>query len=229
MLASAVQLLDDRGRAVVSLPNVAHAAVRLALLAGDFPYGECGLLDRTHLRFFTYESAVMLLEAAGLVVTDVERVVVPVAEAIVPVRWRALPRNIERWASQQPEALTFQFVFTCALGQPRSGRAPAMHTPGRAPATDTESLLALQARAMAEMDAIIQGLRWELAGDRARRRGLVSRVSSRLRPALSRRLSRSPARHTLHDARRATGAAGGERSEAEQTERDGIGATTAPE
>ena len=63
---------DCRVRPRVVLGCVERQA---ALLAGDFPYGDCGLLDRTHLRFFTYESATALLQSVGLIVTDVERVI----------------------------------------------------------------------------------------------------------------------------------------------------------
>src|SRR5215475_12056219 len=41
------------GVIVVSIPNVAHLWIRLSLLAGRFEYGARGILDRTHLRFFT--------------------------------------------------------------------------------------------------------------------------------------------------------------------------------
>ena len=53
------------GRLVVSLPNVAHASVRAALLVGRFPYRETGILDRTHLRLFTFETAQELVRSAG--------------------------------------------------------------------------------------------------------------------------------------------------------------------
>ncbi len=51
---------------VLSLPNVAHGSVRLALMAGHFRYQKLGLLDDTHLRFFTRESVSELLDEAEL-------------------------------------------------------------------------------------------------------------------------------------------------------------------
>jgi 2-polyprenyl-3-methyl-5-hydroxy-6-metoxy-1,4-benzoquinol methylase len=51
---------------VVSLPNVAHIAVRLLLLVGQFPRMERGILDRTHLHFYTHRTARALLADAGL-------------------------------------------------------------------------------------------------------------------------------------------------------------------
>jgi 2-polyprenyl-3-methyl-5-hydroxy-6-metoxy-1,4-benzoquinol methylase len=54
-------LLNPDGYVVISLPNIAHADVRLALLAGEFNYRDTGLLDRTHLRFFTRSSIEIFL------------------------------------------------------------------------------------------------------------------------------------------------------------------------
>jgi 2-polyprenyl-3-methyl-5-hydroxy-6-metoxy-1,4-benzoquinol methylase len=62
---------------IISLPNIAHIAVRLALLFGRFPRMQRGILDRTHLHFFTRDSAEQLLREAGLEVTGVSCTPVP--------------------------------------------------------------------------------------------------------------------------------------------------------
>jgi 2-polyprenyl-3-methyl-5-hydroxy-6-metoxy-1,4-benzoquinol methylase len=58
--------LEDDGQILVSLPNVAAWTVRLGLLAGHFDYQPSGILDDSHLRFFTRDSAARLCESAGL-------------------------------------------------------------------------------------------------------------------------------------------------------------------
>jgi 2-polyprenyl-3-methyl-5-hydroxy-6-metoxy-1,4-benzoquinol methylase len=62
---------------VISLPNVAHIAVRLMLLVGRFPKMERGILDRTHLHFYTRATAEDLLRSAGLQVKTVSATAVP--------------------------------------------------------------------------------------------------------------------------------------------------------
>jgi SAM-dependent methyltransferase len=57
-----LQWLAPNGSVIVSLPNVGLWSVRLAHLAGNWEYEETGVLDRTHLRFFTRRSAKWLLE-----------------------------------------------------------------------------------------------------------------------------------------------------------------------
>jgi SAM-dependent methyltransferase len=64
-LERAKSLLTAGGRALASIPNVAHWSVRKELLLGRWRYEDNGLLDRTHLHFFTLESAEELLVEAG--------------------------------------------------------------------------------------------------------------------------------------------------------------------
>lgn len=65
MLEDCKSFLCPHGRVAVSVPNVANITVRLSLLFGRFEYRPRGILDRTHLRFFTRQSARRLLEACG--------------------------------------------------------------------------------------------------------------------------------------------------------------------
>jgi hypothetical protein len=58
--------LEDGGHVIVSLPNVAAWTVRLGLLAGNFEYAQSGILDETHLRFFTRQTTLRLVERTGL-------------------------------------------------------------------------------------------------------------------------------------------------------------------
>lgn len=49
--------LKSNGVVIISVPNVANIWIRLTLLFGRFPYAERGILDRTHVRFFTRKTA----------------------------------------------------------------------------------------------------------------------------------------------------------------------------
>jgi 2-polyprenyl-3-methyl-5-hydroxy-6-metoxy-1,4-benzoquinol methylase len=68
----ALRLLRQRirpgGRLIVSLPNVAHASVRLPLLIGRFEYGRTGILDETHVHLYTFRTARELVESGGFTV-----------------------------------------------------------------------------------------------------------------------------------------------------------------
>lgn len=62
--------LKPGGSVIISVPNVAHWSVRLEVLQGRFRYQECGIMDATHLRWFTRASATSLLESAGFRPTE---------------------------------------------------------------------------------------------------------------------------------------------------------------
>lgn len=64
--------LKPGGRVIVSLPNVAFVANRLTHLLGRWDYKDYGILDRTHLRFFTKRSMILLIEGAGLRVVRID-------------------------------------------------------------------------------------------------------------------------------------------------------------
>jgi 2-polyprenyl-3-methyl-5-hydroxy-6-metoxy-1,4-benzoquinol methylase len=66
VLRSYLELLKPDGTVIISLPNVGLWSARLAHLFGSFNYQETGVLDHTHLRFFTRRSARQLLDAVGL-------------------------------------------------------------------------------------------------------------------------------------------------------------------
>ncbi len=73
VLRRLLPFLEEEGHVIVSLPNVAAWTVRLKLLQGDFTYEKSGILDDTHLRFFTRETAEQLVRDAGLEVLRVEQ------------------------------------------------------------------------------------------------------------------------------------------------------------
>jgi len=63
-------LLKQNGYFLITLPNIAHWSARWALLRGRFDYEEYGILDNTHLRFFTFQSAQEMINDAGLSILD---------------------------------------------------------------------------------------------------------------------------------------------------------------
>lgn len=67
-----VTLLSPGGVLVASIPNVRYFRVLLSLIVhGRWDYSDDGVLDRTHLRFFTRKTAIELIESAGLSVDQV--------------------------------------------------------------------------------------------------------------------------------------------------------------
>ena len=76
-LRNALRHLREGGSVAISLPNIAHGAIRAMLLQGRWDYAERGILDATHLRFFTRGTIARLLADAGLRLERLFEVVVP--------------------------------------------------------------------------------------------------------------------------------------------------------
>ena len=65
------ELLVPGGSIIASIPNVAHISNLYNMLCGRWTYEDCGLLDRTHFRFFTKSEIVKMFEEADLVIDDI--------------------------------------------------------------------------------------------------------------------------------------------------------------
>lgn len=115
-LTDARTLLADGGHVVVSIPNAAHADMRLMLLEGRWEYQDRGLLDRTHVHFFTREGLRASLAEAGLVATAVERVTNSMFATNLPVTPELHSEATRRFVLADPEAETFQFVVAASPG-----------------------------------------------------------------------------------------------------------------
>ena len=62
--------LNEGGCIIASIPNILNANVIYELLHGNFTYQDQGVLDRTHLRFFTGKEIVKMFNERGYVITE---------------------------------------------------------------------------------------------------------------------------------------------------------------
>jgi len=124
VLRAASSLLSEDGEVVISIPNVAHGSLRLALLQGRWRYRDTGLLDRTHIHFFTVESLHALLEEADLVATEIQSVVLDPLEVEVEIDTDALPEGVVDWVRGDAAAHTYQFVVRARRRSPDDGPRP---------------------------------------------------------------------------------------------------------
>ncbi|MDT9027889.1 class I SAM-dependent methyltransferase [Rossellomorea yichunensis] len=64
--------LKENGSILACIPNVGHISILIELLAGNWNYTKQGLLDQTHLRFFTRKSILQLFDSSGYQVVEME-------------------------------------------------------------------------------------------------------------------------------------------------------------
>lgn len=111
-------LLEPDGRVIVSVPNVGHIDIRLMLLEGTWTYQPDGLLDRTHLRWFTDQSLRQLLADLGLTARRVERVSAGLGASGLPVTPGLHSADVTRFIEADTEAFTYQFVVEAVRTTP---------------------------------------------------------------------------------------------------------------
>jgi 2-polyprenyl-3-methyl-5-hydroxy-6-metoxy-1,4-benzoquinol methylase len=82
LLRDCLPLLRPNGQVIISVPNVVNISVRLLMLVGKFNYQERGILDRTHLRFFTRKTIRKMVEESGLDVVQHRMTIIPAELAL---------------------------------------------------------------------------------------------------------------------------------------------------
>ncbi|MDJ1185078.1 class I SAM-dependent methyltransferase [Roseofilum casamattae] len=105
--------LKNDGVLIVALPNVLFWKQRLEFMKGHFEYADCGLMDRTHIRFFDWETARALVDGNGYKLLNSEAngfVPLPVIRKYFPKLSLWCDRKI---TDRFPGLFGWQFVFSC--------------------------------------------------------------------------------------------------------------------
>lgn len=121
-LRQAKSLLAPGGYIVISIPNVGHGDVRMSLLLGRFPYRNLGLLDNTHLRFFTRATVREMLDDAGFAAVEVRTTSAPLFGTELGVQPDEVDPAVVAAISADTDAHVYQFVLTAV---PRDATALA--------------------------------------------------------------------------------------------------------
>ncbi len=117
--------LKDNGKVIVSIPNIAHASIRWLLLTGGFEYADTGILDKTHVKFYTKQSSQNLLNKCGYKILDT----VPTnGMCKVPLLYKITDRLPVKWqyfiVKKIPTLFAFQFI--CVARMTRTRIRPAI-------------------------------------------------------------------------------------------------------
>ena len=115
-----VKYLDKKGKVIISVPNVAFLTTRLQILLGRFEYADWGNLDKTHLRFFTQDLILEMVNNCGLKVEKMDYTSnftqlplhMKILYPLVGERrwWRKLEYKI---TGLWPRGLALQFLLFC--------------------------------------------------------------------------------------------------------------------
>lgn len=120
-LGALVRASSPAAKFLISTPNIGHISTRLGLLNGEFEYTASGILESTHLRFFTHNTLRSVVAAAGL---GIERLIClnrphyPDALDRMPA-FRAFASLYAMGSDSFP--MTYQFLAVCSKGAGNSG------------------------------------------------------------------------------------------------------------
>jgi len=103
--------LKANGYFVISLPNIAHGSIKLNLLKDNFSYTKLGLLDETHIRFFTHKSISSFLLQTRLELIEFNHVFRPFDSPSENVKMLDYPIEIIKYIAEDEKAFIYQYVF----------------------------------------------------------------------------------------------------------------------
>ena len=107
-------LLNHHGEIIISIPNVAHFSNRLGLLFGIWNYGARGILDKTHLRFYTKSSFQKEIQNCRFVIDRFMSTPVPLevlAPKMNPYLFKILDFFFYIPTLMYPKLFGYQFIF----------------------------------------------------------------------------------------------------------------------
>ena len=108
---------------IISVPNVAHWSVRFELLRGHFRYARVGIMDATHLRWFTEATIRQLVNQAGIDVVRVQQTAGVTLLCYVETQLVRIPRRlrdpiVRRMATLLPRLFGCQHIVVGRFRKP---------------------------------------------------------------------------------------------------------------
>lgn len=112
LLSKVKRLIGASGYLVASLPNIVHASVIYEMLHGRFDYRQKGLLDNSHIRFFTRSTIINSFSSAGFKIDTLERGYARETETEFAIRNVSTEdeRIIEYIRTHNEECFTYHFI-----------------------------------------------------------------------------------------------------------------------
>ena len=135
VMRSLRRYLKADGRLIASTGNVAIWFYRLSLLIGRFEYGPRGILDRTHVHLFTFDSFKRFLKRQGYRVLRSEYTPIPFELVFESTGRSRTVERLTRWyyylARAWPTMFAYQFIMHCTFSSYEAALGEKMWSPDR--------------------------------------------------------------------------------------------------
>jgi O-antigen biosynthesis protein len=110
IIREAKNYLQDDGKIIASIPNIAHASVILSLLDDEFQYNPSGLLDKTHIRFFTKKSIYNFFESNGFYIEEIDFTKANWKQTEFIFTTKQFPESLISFINEKPEREIYQYI-----------------------------------------------------------------------------------------------------------------------
>lgn len=111
LLKCVYELLNTEGILLLSVPNIAHNSVLIDMYNNKFEYSSLGLLDDTHIHFYSYEGLCKELDGVGLFPFSKEAIQLRVGENEITNSYQDVPPEMGAILRTRKFADVYQFLF----------------------------------------------------------------------------------------------------------------------
>jgi len=111
LLKKLALIIPLKTKIILSLPNIAFGAIKLALLNGNFDYTDSGIIERTHLRFFTLKTLETLISNSGLNIEKIIFLQRSIFKSEIKLENLKINPFLFRKVNKDPLSFTYQFLI----------------------------------------------------------------------------------------------------------------------
>ncbi|WP_131781570.1 class I SAM-dependent methyltransferase [Legionella gresilensis] len=111
VLSEVKPFLKNDGRILVSIPNIANNAIIMNLINDKFEYRPTGLLDDTHIRFFTKSSIDNMIKTSGYKAIDIDAIFKRPSYTEFQRSYLEFNQGVVNSLSRKPNGHVYQYIY----------------------------------------------------------------------------------------------------------------------
>ncbi len=108
-------ILQENGKLLVSIPNISHNSIIIDLINDRFQYNSTGIMDNTHVRFFTRQSFGQMALQAGWTIVEEKAKNIRVGETEIKNAYTDVSKEMAKELMARPQGSVYQYLFVLAL------------------------------------------------------------------------------------------------------------------
>lgn len=117
VLDNCKKILKENGRILISIPNVTHNSIIVDMLNDKFEYGDVGLLDHTHIHFFTLKTFKDMMNSLEMYIINMIPIYSRVGNNEICNSYKDVPIEVQKFLRKRVEGSVYQYVFQVGLNE----------------------------------------------------------------------------------------------------------------